>query len=100
MGKTAAGEAAKSPAATAAAERAEAWRTMRELGAAQLYNLTADGAEEHDLATKRPADVKRLASRLAFWEAQSVEPYAQDAIDPSCGEGKPHGSPPAWSPWC
>ena len=45
-------------------------------------------------------DVKRLAARLAFWEAQSVPPYAQDAIDPSCGEGTPQGTPPAWGPWC
>ena len=65
-----------------------------------LCFVIIDAAEEKNLATKRPADVKRLAARLAFWEAQSVEPYAQGAIDPSCGEGKPQGTPPAWVPWC
>ena len=76
------------------------WRSTRNMTDVQLYNLTADAAEEENLAAKRPDDVKRLAARLAFWEAQSVPPYAQDAIDPSCGEGKPQGTPPAWGPWC
>lgn len=76
------------------------WRSSRDLSAAQLYNLSADVAERHDLAATRPADVARLAKRLAHWEALSVSPYAQDAIDASCGEGKAHGDPAAWSPWC
>ena len=46
---------------------------------------------------RRPEDVRRLGERLAFWETQSVEPYA---VDRSCGEGAPRGVPPAWSPWC
>lgn len=76
------------------------WRSERNLTEAQLYNLSADAAEEHDLARARPDDVARLATRLAWWEAQSVDPYAMHAKDASCGEGKPHGNPKAWSPWC
>ena len=76
------------------------WRSERNLTGAQLYDVRADVAEEHDLASSRPADVQRLAERLAYWEEQSVKPYEMHAIDESCGKGKPHGSPPAWSPWC
>ena len=76
------------------------WRSSRSLSGAQLYNLTADVAEEHDLAAAMPRAVKELGARLAHWEALSVPPYAMDAIDHNCGEGKPHGSPAAWNPWC
>lgn len=76
------------------------WRSTRGLESAQLYNITADPGEEHDLATKRPSDVQKLGERLAYWEAQSVPPYALQGREMSCGEGKPHGKPLAWSPWC
>lgn len=77
------------------------WRSERSLTGAKLYNLSADLAEEHDLAGAMPDAVKKLGARLAYWEAQSVPPYALSGIDTSCGEGKPLGSsPPAWNPWC
>ena len=76
------------------------WRSTTSLSKAQLYNLTADPAEVRNLASAQPQDVRRLGARLAHWEAQSVEPYALNGIDRTCGEGKPHGDPPAWSPWC
>jgi len=36
-------------------------------GRAELYDLTADVAEEHDLAAERTQDVARLRSRLDAW---------------------------------
>ena len=76
------------------------WRSQRDLARAQLFNLTADAAEAHDLAGRRQDDVRRLAERLAAWEAKAVDPYELYAIDASCGKGRPQGSPPAWTPWC
>eukprot|EP00756_Hemistasia_phaeocysticola_P036920 Hpha_TRINITY_DN16668_c0_g4::TRINITY_DN16668_c0_g4_i1::g.178207::m.178207/K01135/ARSB; arylsulfatase B len=66
----------------------------------QLYNLTADPAEENDLSATRPDDLQRLAARLAYWEAQAVPPYMENGDDKSCGSGGPIGSPPHWDPWC
>lgn len=76
------------------------WRSTKQLETAQLYNITADISEQHDLAAERPEDVKRLTERLAVWEAESVPPYAEVGIEKPCGEGEPHGNPLAWSPWC
>eukprot|EP01065_Artemidia_motanka_P039729 TRINITY_DN4891_c0_g1_i1.p1 TRINITY_DN4891_c0_g1~~TRINITY_DN4891_c0_g1_i1.p1 ORF type:complete len:505 (+),score=170.84 TRINITY_DN4891_c0_g1_i1:72-1586(+) len=78
------------------------WRDSRDVSVdhVQLYNLTSDPSEATDLAASRPDDVKRLADRLAYWEAQSVVPYRENGIDAECGVGKPHGTPPHWDPWC
>jgi arylsulfatase A-like enzyme len=76
------------------------WRETKELDTAQLYNITADISERHNVARSRPQDVKRLAARLAYWEALSVPPYADFAIEQSCGKGSALGNPAAWSPWC
>merc|ERR1719253_1968737 len=76
------------------------WRSTRNISDAQLFNITDDLAEKKDLAKSRPDDVQRLLKRLAFWEAQSVPPYALQGKEANCGDGKPHGNPPAWSPWC
>ena len=76
------------------------WRTSRSLADAQLYNISADPSEENNLATSMPSIVETLGKRLAHWEALSVPPYAQDGIDPACGEGAPQGTPAAWNPWC
>merc|ERR1712217_767916 len=76
------------------------WRSNRSLDSVQLYNLTEDIAEEHNPADTNPADVKRLAERLAYWEALSVPPCSELGIETSCGEGKPEGKPAAWNPWC
>jgi len=76
------------------------WRSSRNTHGAALFNLTADMAEEHDLAAERPDDVTRLVARLAYWETLSVPPYALQGIDRECGQGTPHGQPAAWYPWC
>ncbi len=78
------------------------WRASKNISGShvQLYNITADLAEEKDLAAERPQDVTRLVERLDYWEQQSVEPYNKFAIDKSCGQGKPQGQPPHWDSWC
>ena len=66
-----------------------------------MYNITADVAEIHDLSISRPELVPPLLERLAYWEAQSVDPYSQTMDKEKCGEGKPQGTnPPHWDFWC
>ena len=81
------------------------WRETKSVDTAQLYNLTADPGEWHDLAhtAAGPALLKPLLQRLEFWEAQSVPPYQQTMVGEKerCGEGKPQGTDPAhWDSWC
>lgn len=74
------------------------WRSSKDTTTAQLYNITADPGEWHDLAAAQPATLKSLLARLDYWEGQSVPPYTPD---PACGEGKPQGTnPPHWDAWC
>jgi len=57
------------------------WRGTKLLNTSQLYNITEDMSENKDLAATRPADVKRLTARLAYWEQQSVPPYSEKGRD-------------------
>jgi hypothetical protein len=72
-------------------------------------SLQADPSELHDLAAVQPNDLKAVLARLDYWESQSVEPYAVNGADRSCGDGKPQtgatagapaGSPAHWDVWC
>lgn len=80
------------------------WRDSKNASTAQLYNITEDIAEVHDLASSRPDDVQRLLARLSFWEEQSVPPYPPD--QDHCGQGKGQGPSPEsggnkyWDAWC
>ena len=77
------------------------WRTTQKNETAQVYNITSDPAEMNDLAGSRPELVTPLLERLAFWEQQSVPPYAETMDAERCGEGKPQGpDPPHWDFWC
>eukprot|EP00040_Diaphanoeca_grandis_P003956 m.26502 g.26502 ORF g.26502 m.26502 type:complete len:512 (+) comp15428_c0_seq1:208-1743(+) len=78
------------------------WRDTKMADTAQLYNLSSDVAEMHDLSASQPDDLKRLLARLDYWEALSVPPYPKD--QDNCGQGKGQG--PAsngqmyWDSWC
>jgi arylsulfatase A-like enzyme len=77
------------------------WRSTQQNETAQVYNITADAAEMHDLAASRPELVTPLLDRLAYWEAQSVVPYSEVMDLEKCGQGKPQGTnPPHWDFWC
>ena len=45
--------------------RTDTWKLMTGLGGTQLYDLTADPAEVHDVAAREPQTVARLRARLA-----------------------------------
>lgn len=77
------------------------WRQHKNTSTAQLYNITADLAEMHNLVHSRSDDVQRLLDRLEHWEQLSVLPYNMHGINASCGKGEPQGNnPPRWDPWC
>jgi hypothetical protein len=76
------------------------WRDTKKLDTAQVYNLTADPSELHNLLPSQPQLLNPLVERLSYWEALSVPPYAEAGIDTSCGDGKPQGTPPHWDAWC
>lgn len=46
-------------------------------GKQMLFDLSQDIGEQTDLASKRPEDLKRLASQLASWESELAEPAWQ-----------------------
>lgn len=88
------------------------WRGTKTKDKVQLYNITADRAEENDMSSSHPELLQKvctssiflfiqpnmqLLARLDYWEAQSLPPYP---VDKSCGEGKPQGTPPHWDSWC
>lgn len=80
------------------------WRSTKNASTAQLYNITADASEVHDLAQARGADLQRLLARLDYWESQSVPPYMTNQSCPSNRNG--HDPTPAsgghryWDTWC
>eukprot|EP00041_Stephanoeca_diplocostata_P028191 m.789830 g.789830 ORF g.789830 m.789830 type:complete len:513 (+) comp23325_c0_seq6:97-1635(+) len=80
------------------------WRDSKDPSTAQLYNITADAAELHDLSAEEPALLKSVLARLDYWEGQSVDPYPKD--QDNCGEGAGQGPSPFsgglkfWDSWC
>ena len=81
------------------------WRSARDLSGAALFNLTADAAEEHDLASKRPHDVARLAARLRTGRHRASSrtrrmPSTQVAAKGSHTVRLPRGRRGASLPWC
>jgi hypothetical protein len=80
-------------------------------GALQLYNLSADRSEQHDLSAAMPTDVGRLSARLLKYaqEAAQVPPLGDEPpwqgagyYCADCTVGRPVGTGDAasWEPWC
>ncbi|XP_067664276.1 arylsulfatase I-like [Haliotis asinina] len=64
----------------------------------QLFNLKDDPNERHDLSTSQPDMVKKLATRLAWYEKQAVSPNFPELPDP---KSNPQLYDNVWSPgWC
>lgn len=57
----------------------------------QLFDLSKDVGEKHDLADQRPEDVKRLAALLEQWRQGNVKPL----WGPRSGVSNDGGSPPS-----
>jgi arylsulfatase A-like enzyme len=64
---------------------------------AQLFNLTVDPWERHDVAAEHPDVVQRLAARLAQWGVAARDPYWRTATKDGNPTQEPQG--PAWVPW-
>jgi len=64
---------------------------------AQLFNLTVDPFERHDVAKQFPDVVERLTARLAQWGAGARDPYWRTAVKDGSPTKLPQG--PAWIPW-
>ena len=60
----------------AGAIRAGAFKLLEffETGALELYNVSADMGEEHDLSAAQPGKVKELHARLVAWRKQTNAP--------------------------
>ena len=77
------------------------WRATKLASTAQLYNISADPGERHDLAPSQPQLLPPLLARLDYWEGVSVPPYSETMDEEGCGDGKPLGTdPPHWDSWC
>lgn len=50
------------------------WKIVRSGGAWELYNISADRTEMHDLAPKMPAKTRQLADRFTEWMRRSAPP--------------------------
>jgi arylsulfatase len=48
----------------------------------QLYNLSSDPGETHDLAKERPSDVSRLAAAYDEWRADVMRDASEPAPRP------------------
>eukprot|EP01052_Picozoa_sp_SAG31_P027475 SAG31_NODE_2576_length_5452_cov_2.351018_5_plen_183_part_00 len=76
------------------------WRSTKDVGSAQVYNLSTDPGEFTNLAVTQPHLLPPLLARLSYWEQQSVLPYAETMDKEACGNGQPQGIPPHWDSWC
>ena len=79
------------------------------VGRRELYNVTADPSEQHDLSSSMPDALSKLSSRLLVFGAQAgrvtplsnAPPWQGDAYwCATCRVGHPAGPDRAWLPWC
>merc|ERR1711920_542843 len=81
------------------------------IGKMELFNITADPAETHDLSSFMPDALEQLKQKLKFYGVQAarVAPISQTApwqgpnyFCANCVAGRPAQSQgvDAWEPWC
>lgn len=78
-------------------------------GRVELYNVSADPSEQHDLSTSRPEALSDLLGRLRKYAAQAALVPPLHPEPPFQGEqywcahcrlGRPSGPQRVWQPWC